>query len=145
MALKLPSSNENTDNTDYESLYYALFGALSDIGYHVAMALQTAEERYLHDTDSKSSGKKSAISMRFKDRPMGVHRGVDRLGRVVIPKEMRNILDIDHNDSMEITMEGKRIYLQKRVSCCVVCDCEDGLQQHDGKHLCKSCYGKLVQ
>ena len=44
----------------------------------------------------------------------GMVRQVDKMGRVVIPKEIRAQLKIENNvDSFEIFMEGDKIILQK--------------------------------
>lgn len=43
----------------------------------------------------------------------GIVRKVDELGRVVIPIELRRILDIDIKDPVEIFVEGERIILKK--------------------------------
>ncbi len=39
----------------------------------------------------------------------GVIRRVDELGRVVIPKEIRNGLEIEEKDPLEIYVEGEKI------------------------------------
>ena len=43
----------------------------------------------------------------------GIVRNVDNLGRIVIPRETRRILDIQEKDSLEIFVEGEIIILQK--------------------------------
>ncbi|PEX82413.1 AbrB/MazE/SpoVT family DNA-binding domain-containing protein [Bacillus cereus] len=43
----------------------------------------------------------------------GVIRKVDDLGRVVIPKELRNTLGIKEKSPLEIFVEGEDIVLQK--------------------------------
>ncbi|CDN39467.1 AbrB family transcriptional regulator [Bacillus thuringiensis] len=43
----------------------------------------------------------------------GIVRKVDELGRIVIPKEMRDTLDIHKKDPLEIFVEGESIILQK--------------------------------
>ncbi|EJQ92925.1 AbrB/MazE/SpoVT family DNA-binding domain-containing protein [Bacillus cereus] len=43
----------------------------------------------------------------------GVTRKVDDLGRVVIPKELRNTLGIKEKSPLEIFVEGEDIVLQK--------------------------------
>ncbi|MBU5220457.1 AbrB/MazE/SpoVT family DNA-binding domain-containing protein [Bacillus albus] len=44
---------------------------------------------------------------------IGVTRKIDRLGRIVIPKELRQTLGIMGKDSIEIFVEGDKIILQK--------------------------------
>ena len=43
----------------------------------------------------------------------GVTRKVDELGRIVIPKELRNTLGIKEKSPLEIFVEGEDIILQK--------------------------------
>ena len=43
----------------------------------------------------------------------GVTRKVDELGRIVIPKELRNTLGIKEKSPLEIFVEGEDIVLQK--------------------------------
>ncbi|MGG0257017.1 AbrB/MazE/SpoVT family DNA-binding domain-containing protein [Bacillus toyonensis] len=43
----------------------------------------------------------------------GVTRKVDELGRVVIPKELRNTLGIKEKSPLEIFVEGEDVVLQK--------------------------------
>ena len=43
-------------------------------------------------------------------------RKIDKLGRIVIPKEICRTLEIAAGDSLEFLVEGERICLRKRVS-----------------------------
>lgn len=43
----------------------------------------------------------------------GMIRPVDNLGRVVLPKELRVNLKLEHNTPLEIFVEGEKIILQK--------------------------------
>lgn len=43
----------------------------------------------------------------------GMIRKVDGLGRVVLPKELRNTLGIDNQDPLEIYTNGNQVILQK--------------------------------
>lgn len=45
----------------------------------------------------------------------GMIRKVDELGRVVIPIELRRLLEINEQDSIEIYVEHNKIILQKYV------------------------------
>lgn len=52
----------------------------------------------------------------------GIVRKVDELGRVVIPSELRRILEIDIKTPVEIFVEGEQIILKKYrpASQCIV-------------------------
>lgn len=43
----------------------------------------------------------------------GVVRKVDELGRIVLPRELRNNLDIEAKTPIEIFVDGEKIVLQK--------------------------------
>ena len=51
----------------------------------------------------------------------GIVRSVDDLGRIVIPKEIRNTHGIKVGEPMEIYVDGKQIILQKHEPGCVFC------------------------
>ena len=52
----------------------------------------------------------------------GIIRKVDELGRVVLPKELRDKFKINEKDSLEIYTEGNEIILKKYENSCVFCD-----------------------
>ena len=43
----------------------------------------------------------------------GITRPVDKLGRIVIPKEVRDMLRIERDDCLEIFIEDDKIILRK--------------------------------
>ena len=69
----------------------------------------------------------------------GIIRKVDELGRIVIPIELRRMLDVAERDDMEIFVEGNQIILQKYESSCVFCSATQGLVAYKGKNVCHSC------
>ena len=44
----------------------------------------------------------------------GIVRGIDSLGRIVLPKELRTNMHIDKDSKLEIFVEGDQIILKKR-------------------------------
>lgn len=52
----------------------------------------------------------------------GIVRKVDGLGRIVLPKELRDVLEIYEGTPLEILVEDERIIVQKFVSskACVI-------------------------
>lgn len=52
----------------------------------------------------------------------GIVRKVDELGRIVIPKELRRVLDIAEKDPLEIFVDEDKIILQKytHAKACVI-------------------------
>lgn len=74
----------------------------------------------------------------------GMIRPVDSMGRIVIPKEIRKILQVENNrDSFEIFMEGDRIILQKYRPTCVFCDNLAESVELGGYSVCVNCIDKL--
>mgnify|MGYP001657252095 CR=1 FL=1 len=69
-------------------------------------------------------------------RAMGIIRRLDELGRVVIPVEMRRMLDLADRDTVEIAVDGDRIVLQKHTPRCVFC------RDHN-RRICASCMREL--
>lgn len=76
----------------------------------------------------------------------GIIRGVDHLGRLVIPKEIRTRLNIqDDVDSFEIFMEGNSVILRKYEPTCVFCGNANGVISFNGKNICQKCIRELSQ
>jgi len=74
----------------------------------------------------------------------GMVRQVDKMGRVVIPKEIRSLLKIENNiDSFEIFVEGDMIILKKYRPACVFCDSFTDTVNYDGYTVCKNCIENL--
>lgn len=69
----------------------------------------------------------------------GIVRRVDELGRIVLPIEIRRILDIEERDPLEISLEEDRIILRKLQPTCIFCGAEEDLQEYRGKRICRAC------
>lgn len=69
----------------------------------------------------------------------GIIRKVDELGRIVLPIELRRVLDIAERDELEIFTENDRIILQKYESACVFCGDTQNLTAYKGKNVCRAC------
>ncbi|MGI5976826.1 MAG: AbrB/MazE/SpoVT family DNA-binding domain-containing protein [Candidatus Limivicinus sp.] len=73
----------------------------------------------------------------------GIVRKVDELGRIVLPIEMRRILDIAEKDALEIYVEGDSIILRKYQASCVFCDSVKDVVSYNGRNVCPECIKKL--
>ena len=73
----------------------------------------------------------------------GIVRKVDDLGRIVLPIELRRILDIEERDELEIFMERDQIILRKYEPACIFCGGDKRLVVHGGKNICRDCIAKL--
>lgn len=69
----------------------------------------------------------------------GIVRKIDELGRLVIPKELRRILDLNEKDPVEIFTDGDQIILRKYSPSCIFCDESQDVIEFKGKKVCKKC------
>lgn len=76
----------------------------------------------------------------------GVVRQIDKLGRVVIPIELRRNLDIDDKDSLEIYVENDHIILKKYSPACCCCFCSNTnvVKSFKNRNICSSCLAELM-
>jgi transcriptional pleiotropic regulator of transition state genes len=78
----------------------------------------------------------------------GVSRKVDRLGRVVLPAELRKQLEIREGDLMEIAVDDDgRVVLEKVALRCVFCRATPPgveLREFAEKLVCEPCVEKLT-
>jgi len=75
----------------------------------------------------------------------GIVRKVDELGRIVLPIELRRVLDIAERDELEIFMENDRIILQKFEPSCIFCTSSQGLVSFKGKNICQTCIRHMTR
>ena len=73
----------------------------------------------------------------------GIVRKVDELGRVVIPKETRELLFIEEGDSLEVFKDGSNIVLKKYAPDCMFCDNMNNITQFKGIYICEKCKNNL--
>ena len=76
----------------------------------------------------------------------GIIRPIDRMGRVVIPKEIRRHLHVENDiDSFEIYTEGEYVVLKKYQPTCVFCGNLGESVEMSGHTVCNKCIEKLRQ
>ncbi|MDL2234251.1 AbrB/MazE/SpoVT family DNA-binding domain-containing protein [Ruminococcaceae bacterium OttesenSCG-928-L11] len=73
----------------------------------------------------------------------GIVRKVDDLGRIVLPKELRKVLNIEERDPLEIFVDGSYIMLQKYEPSCIFCGNADKVIVFKGKNVCQDCVENL--
>ena len=80
----------------------------------------------------------------------GIIRRIDELGRIVLPVELRRILDIksckekgssnkSDSDAVEIFVDGEEIILRKYNPGCHCCGNMDNLVEVMGSKICNEC------
>lgn len=74
----------------------------------------------------------------------GIVRRVDELGRIVLPKELRESMAIQDGTPMEILVDGKSIILRKHKSYCACCGRDNAPMMITGNlRVCAACFGRF--
>lgn len=72
-------------------------------------------------------------------KSIGVVRKLDQLGRIVLPKELRDNLEFLENQPLEIYIKGDLIILKKYKPGCYCCGNLEVEANVLGLNLCKKC------
>ncbi|MFW5998869.1 MAG: AbrB/MazE/SpoVT family DNA-binding domain-containing protein [bacterium] len=76
-------------------------------------------------------------------KSIGIVRKIDTLGRVVIPKELRDIMDLPEKSPVEIFVNEDQIIFTKYNPGCIFCgDVQNVIEYHD-KYVCKNCLDEM--
>lgn len=75
----------------------------------------------------------------------GMVRKVDELGRLVLPAEIRQTMDIQPKDALEIFIDNDRIILQKYQPACTFCNSADDVTIFQGRRICRGCIAKMKE
>ena len=75
----------------------------------------------------------------------GIVRNLDNLGRIVIPKEMRRVLDIQEKDPIEILIQDDEIVLRKYEPADIFTGSKDDLIEYCGKRVSRSSVEKMAK
>lgn len=70
-------------------------------------------------------------------------REIDKAGRLVISKDIRNHLNINAGDTLHIEADDEKIIIRKAESKCVFCNATQNLVEFKEKHICKDCLNSL--
>ena len=73
----------------------------------------------------------------------GIVRKIDELGRIVLPMEIRKVLDIQQRDSLEMFIDEEKIVLQKYQPSCIFCTQTENIVYFNGKRVCSACIEKM--
>lgn len=73
----------------------------------------------------------------------GIVRRIDELGRIVLPVELRRVLEISERDALEIFVEDNKVILQKYHPACIFCGSKDGLRTFHDHQVCEDCCQKM--
>ena len=78
-------------------------------------------------------------------KSIGIVRQIDNLGRVTIPKEIRNNFDIENGAPMEILVDDDKVIFKKYSPQCVFCGNTDNVTDYKNKVVCSSCVNTLKE
>ena len=76
----------------------------------------------------------------------GIVRGIDALGRIVLPKELRTSMHLDTDTKLEIFVDGDSIVLKKHrpAGSCDFCgEVDESSVQFAGYCICPACRRKI--
>ncbi|MCL2354458.1 MAG: AbrB/MazE/SpoVT family DNA-binding domain-containing protein [Oscillospiraceae bacterium] len=77
-------------------------------------------------------------------RSIGIVRHMDEVGRLVLPKEIRDRFKIVEKDPVEIYVEGNAIALKKYEIKCIFCGDTKELIEYKDKAVCEKCITRLL-
>ena len=77
-------------------------------------------------------------------RSLGITRGLDKLGRITLPIEIRKSLGMEHGTPLEILADDKGIYIQKHSTGCRYCGGMDNVVVWHGEKVCKVCAADIL-
>ncbi len=69
----------------------------------------------------------------------GMVRRIDNLGRIVLPIELRRVLDLDKDSALEIFIEGNQVILKKYEPSCIFCGEAKDVESYKGRNICAKC------
>ena len=76
-------------------------------------------------------------------RSLGIVRKLDKLGRLVVPKETRKMFNLNEGDPVEIFTDGDKIIIKKYNPGCQCCGNMKDVKEYKGIKICKKCLNEL--
>lgn len=71
------------------------------------------------------------------------YKKIDEVGRIVLPKDIRNKLDLRINEILKIDVEDNKIVISKAEQTCTFCGATENLESFKGKNICNDCICQL--
>jgi len=79
-------------------------------------------------------------------KSLGIVRKIDEVGRIVLPKELRDSFQLVNNeDAVEIFVDGDAIILKKYAPSCIFCRSAQEVIEFAGHKVCPKCIDLLNQ
>lgn len=74
----------------------------------------------------------------------GITRKLDQLGRIVLPKELRDSMGIEEGTPMEIFTDSEEIIIRKYEPGCIFCGSVENTKAYEKKNICTSCIKTII-
>ncbi len=77
-------------------------------------------------------------------RAIGCVRQIDKLGRLVLPSDIRKALDLKNGvDSVEFFMDNDSVIIKKYRLTCIFCQSDENLISYKNQAVCRNCMEEL--
>ena len=77
-------------------------------------------------------------------KSIGVVRKVDALGRIVLPKDLRDRMDLNGGTKYELSIDGECIVIDKYIPKCTICEEKsEDITYFKDRPVCKKCIEEL--
>lgn len=77
-------------------------------------------------------------------KELSMIRRIDNLGRIVIPVELRRMLDMETGQDLELVIKDDTLVLRRFDPGCSFCGGFEKLTGLEGKFICAACRRKLT-
>lgn len=77
-------------------------------------------------------------------KSLSIIRRIDGLGRIVIPVELRRMMDMESGQDVEMIIQGETLVLRRFAPGCIFCGGFDHLVTFKEKYICSDCRRKLT-
>ena len=75
----------------------------------------------------------------------GIIKKLDNAGRIVLPKALRETMNLNYKDTLEIFIEDEKIIYKKFEQGCHFCDNVEENTYYKDKLVCKSCVEEMIE
>ena len=78
-------------------------------------------------------------------KPVGNITKVDKLGRILIPVNVRRMLGLSEGSQLEVLTDENSLVLRKYIPQCIFCANDEDLIEYKDSFICKRCLDELNQ
>ena len=68
---------------------------------------------------------------------------VDHLGRIVLPGELRRVLNLEPGDELDVQWQEPHLVLARVADACIICGGIDDLNPVRATYVCRSCIREI--